>query len=385
MPFTVECDASNHTLAASLNQGGRPIAFHSRTLSPSERRYSAVEKEAAAIIDAVRKWNHFLFSKRFQLITDQRAVSFLFNPQRLGKIKNTKIQLWRTELGNFDYNIVHRPGKQNIVPDTLSRVCSVMYNGLNLVEIHKVLGHPGVATSRSTPYHPTGNAQCERVNQTVWRTVKLTLRNLNLPELSWETVLPQSLHSVRSLLCTTTNATPHERFLNFHRRSMLGRSLPNWLLQPGPVLLRRFVRTKNQPLVDVVELVEANPNFAIVKFSDGRESTVSVADLAPSPTREVEANEINPYPTSEAETSEVNPSVSSPTHETEANEIDPYAVGRPQSTPNALLNESQSSELREEKSQQALPSNSRDENRSDLRRSTRTRKPPDRFGVYITH
>ena len=71
LPFTVECDASNHTLAASLNQGGRPIAFHSRTLSPSERRYSAVEKEAAAIIDAVRKWRHFLFSKRFQLITDQ--------------------------------------------------------------------------------------------------------------------------------------------------------------------------------------------------------------------------------------------------------------------------------------------------------------------------
>ena len=34
LPFTVECDASNHTLAASLNQGGCPIAFHSRTLSP---------------------------------------------------------------------------------------------------------------------------------------------------------------------------------------------------------------------------------------------------------------------------------------------------------------------------------------------------------------
>ena len=106
-------------------------------------------------------------------------------------------------------------------------------------------------------------------------------------------MLPQSLHAVRSLLCTTTNATPHERSLNFHRRSMLGRSLPNWLLQHGPVLLWRFVLTKNHPLVDVVELIETNPNFAIVKFSDGRESTVSVTDLAPSPTREVEANEID--------------------------------------------------------------------------------------------
>ena len=79
-----------------------------------------------------------------------------------------------------------------------------------------------------------------------------------------------------------------------------------------------------KPLVVVMELIEANPNFAIVKFLDGRESTVSVTDLAPSRTREVEANGINPYlpsPISEAETSEVNPSVSSPTHKTETSEI----------------------------------------------------------------
>ena len=94
-------------------------------------------------------------------------------------------------------------------------------------DVRQYLNDQGVATSRSTPYYPSGNAQCERVNQTVWKTVKLMLRNLNLPEPSWETVLPQSLPTVRSLLFTTTNATPHERFFNFHRRSMLGRSLPN--------------------------------------------------------------------------------------------------------------------------------------------------------------
>ena len=55
LSFAVEYDASNHTLSAGLNQGGRPIAFHSRTLSPSKRRYSAVEKEAAAVINAIRK------------------------------------------------------------------------------------------------------------------------------------------------------------------------------------------------------------------------------------------------------------------------------------------------------------------------------------------
>ena len=102
----------------------------------------------------------------------------------------------------------------------------------------------------------------------------------------------------------------------------------------------------------------------------------------------MEANEISPYvpsPTSEAKASEVHISVSFPTHETETSEIDFYAVARPQSTPNALLNEYQSSKLREERSQQPLPSNPQDENRSNLRRSIRTRKPPDRFGVDVTY
>ena len=39
---------------------GRPVAFMSRTLHASERHHPAVEKEATAIIEAVRKWNHFL-------------------------------------------------------------------------------------------------------------------------------------------------------------------------------------------------------------------------------------------------------------------------------------------------------------------------------------
>ena len=48
-------------------------------------------------------------------------------------------------------------------------------------------------------------------------------------------------------------------------------------------VLRRFVRYKNQPLVVEVELMKANPNFAHIGFPDGRQSTVSVTDLASYP------------------------------------------------------------------------------------------------------
>ena len=60
LPFVVECDASERVIAATLNQGGRPVAFMSRTLQSSEIHYPAFEKEARAIIEAVRKWSHFL-------------------------------------------------------------------------------------------------------------------------------------------------------------------------------------------------------------------------------------------------------------------------------------------------------------------------------------
>ena len=124
--------------------------------------------------------------------------------------------------------------------------------------------------------------------------MQLVLKTMQFPTTSWEAVLPEALHAVRSLLRTSTNATPHEPFLSFPRRSMIGKSLPCWLIQPGSVL-RRFVRNKNQPLDDEVELMKANPNFAHIRFPDGRESTVSVSDLAPCPSETTTIPESTTY------------------------------------------------------------------------------------------
>ena len=95
IPFVVECDASDVAISASLNQNGRPVAFMSKTLSTTKRRYPAVEKEALAIIEAVRKWNHLLSRQPFILITDQKSVSFMFDNRKRSKIKNSKIRSWR--------------------------------------------------------------------------------------------------------------------------------------------------------------------------------------------------------------------------------------------------------------------------------------------------
>jgi hypothetical protein len=152
-------------------------------------------------------------------------------------------------------------------------------------ELRQYLVSKNVSTSRTSPYNPRGNGQVERYNGTIWRTISLSLKSRDLPTSLWETALPDALHSIRSLLCTATNATPHEKVFTYTRRSSSGRTIPSWLFKPGPVYLKRHVRSsKYDPVVDEVELIEANPEYAHVRFPNGRQSTVSIRDIAPLPT-----------------------------------------------------------------------------------------------------
>jgi len=83
-------------------------------------------------------------------------------------------------------------------------------------------------------------------------TIKLLFHGERLPEESWGSVLLEALHAFCSLMCLATNETPDERLLRLSRKAMFGPALPSWLLSPGTVLLRRFVRNKGEPLCDPV-------------------------------------------------------------------------------------------------------------------------------------
>ena len=81
IPFEVEIDAKEVTLAATLDQNGRPVAFFSRTIQDSELKHTSVEKETQAITEAVRHWRHILTERSFILETDQKSVTYTFNQQ----------------------------------------------------------------------------------------------------------------------------------------------------------------------------------------------------------------------------------------------------------------------------------------------------------------
>ncbi|XP_038667976.1 uncharacterized protein LOC119973664 [Scyliorhinus canicula] len=99
-------------------------------------------------------------------------------------------------------------------------------------ELCQYLLSKGIASSRTTSYNPRGNGQVERENATIWKAVLLALRSRRLPTTRWQEVLPDALHSIRLLLCTATNETPHNRLFAFPRKSISVVSLPHWLTTP---------------------------------------------------------------------------------------------------------------------------------------------------------
>jgi hypothetical protein len=115
--FVLECDASGKGIGVVLMQEGRPLAFTSKQLSEKNLGKPIYEKEMLAILHAVELWHPYLLGKRFQIKTDHQSLKY-FLEQR---ISSQEQQKWVTKLFGYDYEIIYKKGKENVVADALSR------------------------------------------------------------------------------------------------------------------------------------------------------------------------------------------------------------------------------------------------------------------------
>jgi hypothetical protein len=76
-PFTLEADACDYGIGAVLMQKGRPISFLSNAIGPRSAGLSTYDKEAMAILEALKKWKHYFSATSLIIRTDQQSLKYI--------------------------------------------------------------------------------------------------------------------------------------------------------------------------------------------------------------------------------------------------------------------------------------------------------------------
>ena len=122
--FKVHTDTSEQGLGAVLYQDQddgttRVIAYASRNLSKSEKRYHSSKLEFLALKWSVcERFHEYLYGGKFQVYTDNNPLMYILMTARL----DATGQWWVASLANYDFTIHYCSGKQNIEADALSRI-----------------------------------------------------------------------------------------------------------------------------------------------------------------------------------------------------------------------------------------------------------------------
>ena len=119
-PFVISVDASDVGVGGVLGQEENgvlmPVAYMSKKLLKHQRKYSAIEKEALAVIKSLEKFEVYTGGE-VVVYSDHNPLKFVDTM----KSKNARLARWALVLQDKNIKIKHVPGKLNVVADALSR------------------------------------------------------------------------------------------------------------------------------------------------------------------------------------------------------------------------------------------------------------------------
>ena len=129
-PLKLDCDACSYGVGAVLSHvmedySEKPIPYASRTLSSSERNYAKAEKEALAMISAVKKFHKYLCGRAFTLVADHKPLTSILGAQfGIPTLAAARLQRWALILAAYQYKLLYRKSSDHANADALSRLPS---------------------------------------------------------------------------------------------------------------------------------------------------------------------------------------------------------------------------------------------------------------------
>ncbi|CAG9136383.1 unnamed protein product [Plutella xylostella] len=163
-PVRVYCDASPYGVGAALTQTDdagveRPVTHASRSLSTAEKNYAQICREGLAIIFAVHKFNHYIYGRRFILVTDCKPLAAIFSQNKaIPKMIAGRLQRWAVILSGYNYEIECIRSEENCVADALSRLPASVDKLESDIETFEFINHieEGIAISHKDIAKETG-------------------------------------------------------------------------------------------------------------------------------------------------------------------------------------------------------------------------------------
>ena len=117
--LVIQVDSSKHGLGAALLQDGRPIEYASRALTPSERNWAQIEKEALAVLYGLQRFDQYTYGRPITVENDHKPLaSILSKPLSMAPKRLQDIMM---RYNRYDVNFVFTKSSKLYLADTLSR------------------------------------------------------------------------------------------------------------------------------------------------------------------------------------------------------------------------------------------------------------------------
>ena len=100
-----------------LMEEGRPISIERRQPKGKNLVKPIYEKEMLAIIHVVQKWFPYLIGRHFKVKTDHDSLKYFLEQW----LSSEEKQKWVRKMLGYDFEIIYKKGKHNVVEDALFR------------------------------------------------------------------------------------------------------------------------------------------------------------------------------------------------------------------------------------------------------------------------